>query len=526
MADLSAQDSTGPSPDRWRPRPFQIFAGVGLAAALVLFPALGDRLLETFGARSLGAAIAVTGLVSMLMVRQSPSRTSRLWQLSGVGTFLLGATAAATGGAAPVLLLPSYVYLGLGTGFALSLQQADSLIERAARTLEPQAPDFIRGYCRRLTAVWSALFFLNSGIIAWLALAGYRDAWLLWTGAGTWLAIGGFSAFEFLFRKSWFRYYFYGGFFDQLWSRAFPPEVTERGRRSAAYIEKVRAQQPATPFPGLWSTRRPRAPVADLPTGRVSRTAHWSRVLRTGSAFALFGIASVGLAALAFVTSLWNRRDPDANSLRIQGYVQRMFHAFVSYMRILGILTVDLHKPELLRNTAGRIIVANHPTLLDVVLLVAHLPQADCVVKREAWSNPYLRGPVQAAGYIPNGEGRELVDACVRRLAQGRCILLFPEGTRSPRDGLGRFRRGVAHIALEAGCDILPVRIRCKPPTLMRGQKWYEVPDRAMTYTLEPGTAIPSLPYQRAVDAGEPRGRAARRMTAALKEFFQETRSA
>jgi 1-acyl-sn-glycerol-3-phosphate acyltransferase len=200
--------------------------------------------------------------------------------------------------------------------------------------------------------------------------------------------------------------------------------------------------------------------------------------------------------------------------------VQRIFRAFVTYIQMVGILTLDIRQPELLRNTAGRVIVANHPTLLDVVLLVAQFPQADCVVKREAWSNPYLRGVVKAAGYIPNDEGQALVDACVRRIAQGRSILLFPEGTRSPRHGLGRFQRGAAHIALAAGCDILPVRIRCEPPTLMRGQKWYEVPDRAMTYTLEPGAALAGLPYQRAVDAGEPRGRVARRMTAALREFF------
>ena len=63
-------------------------------------------------------------------------------------------------------------------------------------------------------------------------------------------------------------------------------------------------------------------------------------------------------------------------------------------MRGVGILTLDVRVESINQNAPGQIIVANHPSLLDVVFLVAQLPQADCIVKREAWSNPYLGGAV------------------------------------------------------------------------------------------------------------------------------------
>jgi len=144
------------------------------------------------------------------------------------------------------------------------------------------------------------------------------------------------------------------------------------------------------------------------------------------------------------------------------------------------------------------------------------MPQLDCVVKREAWSNPFMRGVVEAAGYIPNDAGEQLVDRCVERIEQGGSLLIFPEGTRSPEGELGPFQRGAAHTALRSGRPLLPVSIRCDPPTLMRGQKWYDVPPRRMQFSIEVGEPI--APPRLTDEA--PRGLAARRMTAELRDFF------
>ena len=88
-------------------------------------------------------------------------------------------------------------------------------------------------------------------------------------------------------------------------------------------------------------------------------------------------------------------------------------------MRVLGILTYRVEGAERLRKP-GRLIVANHPTLLDVVLLVSQMPEVDCIVKSGLWRNPFLRWPVSWAGYLPNAAGEKLIEECsatVRRAA-------------------------------------------------------------------------------------------------------------
>lgn len=188
----------------------------------------------------------------------------------------------------------------------------------------------------------------------------------------------------------------------------------------------------------------------------------------------------------------------------------------MAYMQWVGLSEIRVRGVDRLSVRGPHLLVANHPSLLDVVVMGSLMPQLDCVIKREAWSNPFMRGVVAAAGYIPNDAGEQLVDRCVERIEQGRSLLIFPEGTRSPEGGLGPFHRGAAHTALRCGRPLLPVSIRCDPPTLMRGQKWYDVPPRRMQFSIEVGDPI--APPELA--AGESRGLAARRMTAELRDFF------
>jgi 1-acyl-sn-glycerol-3-phosphate acyltransferase len=240
------------------------------------------------------------------------------------------------------------------------------------------------------------------------------------------------------------------------------------------------------------------------------------RAARTGTAFAIFGIGALILGGLVFpvltLGSATRRRE-----LRMQRAIHQSFRLFAWMIRVLGLFRVTWCGRERLAASGGHVIVANHPTLIDVVLLIALLPQADCVVKEAAWRNRYLRRIVRAAGYIPNDAGPLVAAACVERLRAGRHLLLFPEGTRSPRAELGTFHRGAARIALASGCDIIPVVIRCDPPTLAKGEPWFRVPQRTVDVTLAVQAAVSPAAYARQ-HAGA--GLAARRLTEDLRRLF------
>ena len=254
------------------------------------------------------------------------------------------------------------------------------------------------------------------------------------------------------------------------------------------------------------------APRSTFVTRRPTRA--W-RVLRTGAAFVTFGLGAIVVSGLVWLGARGNGAQREQRAQRI---VHRAFALFGWWMARLGLIRARWVGAERLHGPGPRLYVANHPTLIDVVLLLARLPQAYCIVKTAARRNPLMRGIVARAGYLANDEGDALVDACATRLAQGRSVLLFPEGTRSPRGGLRRFQRGAAHIALRSGCPIVPIIITCRPPTLSKGQPWYDVPDRRAQFVLRVGEAIDPARWL-AADTTTPV--AARRLTAELQTRYE-----
>jgi uncharacterized membrane protein len=152
------------------------------------------------------------------------------------------ALGAISGQRAGLLLLPAIVYLAVADFFRRSLAREDSILERGARWIVPEAPDFIRGYCRGLTWLWAGLLAAGGIVSGVLAMAGPPEAWRAFTGWGIYAVMTAITCVEFLVRKTWFRYYFHGGPFDRFWSKLFPAESTERGRRSAEYIRRFREQ--------------------------------------------------------------------------------------------------------------------------------------------------------------------------------------------------------------------------------------------------------------------------------------------
>lgn len=212
-----------------------------ITAIVVAYPYFMALSTERFGVQ--GVAVTALGVVaaSLLWSRRRPSG----FALAGVvrhgaaptlaiPLLLLGA--ALTGDALWMQLVPTLVYLTLADLFRASLRDGSSMIEMGAKYLVPELPDFVRPYCRKVTAFWAAFFAASAVVIALLALARETHWWAFFTGQLIYMLMLVISALEFFARKTWFRYYPHMGPFDRLWSKLFPAQNTEQGRRSEAYI--------------------------------------------------------------------------------------------------------------------------------------------------------------------------------------------------------------------------------------------------------------------------------------------------
>jgi len=193
----------------------------------------------------------------------------------------------------------------------------------------------------------------------------------------------------------------------------------------------------------------------------------WHLVAKS-SAFFLFGVGGIVLAFLVFpmLRVLVHPTEKFQNAMR--SFVCIAFRGHVWYMRLTGLISLRFENRHILSTARGMIVVANHPSLIDVVILIAYIPQADCIVKAKLWSNPFMRGVVSSI-YIQNSlEFDHTTELAQISLEKGNNLVIFPEGTRSSDGSAAPLRRGGAHLALRTGHDIIPVQIIADNPAGLR----------------------------------------------------------
>ncbi|PNQ95658.1 1-acyl-sn-glycerol-3-phosphate acyltransferase [Azospirillum argentinense] len=244
----------------------------------------------------------------------------------------------------------------------------------------------------------------------------------------------------------------------------------------------------------------------------------WRRAA-TGFAFAfLFGGGAI-LAPTVFPLVALTSPAGAVRRQRCQHLVHLIFRFYIRMLRVLRVIDVEVEGAERLRDGHGKLVVANHPSLLDVVLLMALMPRAQCIVKKELWESRWLGGMVRGAGYIRNDLDPEaLLDACRAALEAGDGLIIFPEGTRTVPGEPVRFRRGFANLATLLEAEVQPVTITCNPPTLIKGEKWWMIPPRRPIFRVMVGDRLDVtglLGYQY-------RSLAARKLVRSLEDYFAE----
>ena len=200
------------------------------------------------------------------------------------------------------------------------------------------------------------------------------------------------------------------------------------------------------------------------------------RLLATALSFLLFGGGALLLALCWFPLLSLVCRESAQRQRWAQRSICLSFRLFLGLLCALGVMSYRVEGEALLVDDAGCLLVANHPSLLDYVLLASLLPRCDCIVKQALWHNPFVRGVMRAAGYLPNVEAEQLLPLCQQKLAAGGVLLIFPEGTRSTPGQPLQLQRGAANIAVRCRADLRLVHILCRPGTLTKQAPWYRIP--------------------------------------------------
>jgi 1-acyl-sn-glycerol-3-phosphate acyltransferase len=222
----------------------------------------------------------------------------------------------------------------------------------------------------------------------------------------------------------------------------------------------------------------------------LNSVARWWRVFGTGVSFVAVGVG--GVFVFPVLNIVIQKRQ--LRSMLARHVISITFRCIVGLMRIMGVFRYEISGIERLKRN-GLLILANHPTLIDIVFLMAFVKRADCIVKSGLWRNPFTHSTVRAAAYVRNDHGVQFIEDCVAAIRRGGNLIIFPEGTRTSSNGSLVLKRGAANIAVRGSCNITPVLIRCTPPMLAKGQKWWRLPHHPSHFTIAVGEDIDVQPF-------------------------------
>ncbi len=200
----------------------------------------------------------------------------------------------------------------------------------------------------------------------------------------------------------------------------------------------------------------------------------------------LIVLATIIMGTVSMIASLFDKTGRTQHSVA-RGWARMLLAVSGVKVEISGAEKLDLEAPYVL--------AANHQSLMDTPLIIAHVPlEFRFFAKEGLFHIPFLGTHLRRAGHFPVVRGnaraslKVLTDAARVIRERRLSVLLFPEGGRSPL-GMRAFKEGAAHLAIKAEVPLVPVGIRGTREVLPMGS--FHI--RPQTVRLRIGDPIPTV---------------------------------
>ncbi|WHZ09771.1 MAG: hypothetical protein OJF60_000210 [Burkholderiaceae bacterium] len=178
----------------------------------------------------------------------------------------------------------------------------------------------------------------------------------------------------------------------------------------------------------------------------------------------------------------------------VQRLISATFRLFLRGATAFGLLQLDLTGLDRLNQTAvpeqGLLLVANHPSMIDVLLVISRVRNAVCMMKASLGANAFLAVGAHLAGYVSTRHTDRMIRQAARVVASGAVLLAFPEGTRTVRQPLNPLKPGIALIARRSGAPLQTILIRTNSPYLGKDWPIWRAPRFPLVYQARLGECI------------------------------------
>jgi 1-acyl-sn-glycerol-3-phosphate acyltransferase len=145
--------------------------------------------------------------------------------------------------------------------------------------------------------------------------------------------------------------------------------------------------------------------------------------------------------------------------------IHKIARTWATILLKISNVQVSVHGTEHISTERPFIFMSNHQSDFDILIILAYLPgQFRWIAKKELFRIPVFGRAMKKAGYIEidrqnHDRALQNLTEAARKIREGKSVMSFPEGTRSLDGTVKAFKKGMFHLAIEAGVPIIPITI-------------------------------------------------------------------
>ena len=162
-------------------------------------------------------------------------------------------------------------------------------------------------------------------------------------------------------------------------------------------------------------------------------------------------------------------------------FTWRFFLKFVMFLRLIKL---DIKDKSKIQSIKSKIIVATHPSFIDILILIALIPRTTCIVKSNLSKNIFLNNIINSVFILEDESIEDLKTHSKKMIENGFNIIIFPSGIRHRRNEFPKMRKGASTIAMYVNVDIECLKFYTDYDFLFINQPIYQAGSKPVTYEL------------------------------------------
>ncbi|MGN0014254.1 MAG: lysophospholipid acyltransferase family protein [Candidatus Gastranaerophilaceae bacterium] len=196
--------------------------------------------------------------------------------------------------------------------------------------------------------------------------------------------------------------------------------------------------------------------------------------------YILFALGAMVIGFIIFPLLRIFSNNPKKEASKI---IYKSWHFLILYLTFFKIIKINY--PKELTEIKNKVIVASHPSYIDIVILIGLIPNSICLAKKNILKNPIMKNIVKML-YITNDtdidnfkiQSKEVLDS-------GFNIIIFPAGHRTKNEENIHIHKGAALLAIENNIPIIPIQINVHPSFLQKESCLLDLGDKTAVFDIE-----------------------------------------